>query len=179
VAEPVVYKDAVFSIVDGFRKELTPRIRERLLKEAGVDEAAPKPSYPPSAQDATIKVFSEELFGKLSPDEATFELGRAAMKRYGDGPTKALFPLVRMLGPMKFLKRMPAMFRQTNNFAEVTADVTGPTSYELEHSHAGAYPNYLRGVLQGSGEIIGLKRYTCTVLKYDGQRARYRITWEP
>src|SRR5690348_3377529 len=133
MAEPVVYKDAVFSIVDGFRKELTPRMRARLLEEAGVDEAAPKPAYKPSAQDATIKIFSEELYPGRPPEEATFELGRKAMKRYGESTAaKALFPLVRLLGPMKFLKRMPAMFRQTNNFAEVSVDVTGPTSYEFE-----------------------------------------------
>jgi uncharacterized protein (TIGR02265 family) len=176
----VVYKEAITSTLDAVRSQLTPRIRERLKAEAGFNIDAMSPTYPLTVLDETIRVLSEEFFGGRAPDEATYELGRVALKRYGEGTLgKALFPLVRMLGPMRFLKRLPSLFRQTNNYADVKVEVLSPTSYELDHNEVGRYPHYMRGVMQSAGEVIGLKGHACDLLSYDGHRARYRMRWEP
>jgi uncharacterized protein (TIGR02265 family) len=86
---------------------------------------------------------------------------------------------VRLLGPMRFVKRIPTLFRQTNNYAEVRVSVTGPTSYEIDHNEVGAYPHYFRGVMQGTGEVVGLHGHGCELLSYDGHRGRYRVWWLP
>lgn len=178
--EKVVFREGITSTIDTVRGRLTPRALERLKAEAGFDENERKPSYPLAALDATIKVLAEEFFRAPTLEQSTFELGRAAMKRYGESTLGgAMFSLVRMLGPMRFLKRMPATFRQMNNYAEATLEVTGPTRYELDHNEVGAYPHYMRGIFQGAGELMGLKGHVSELLSYDGHRARYRVHWQP
>jgi uncharacterized protein (TIGR02265 family) len=177
--EKLVHLDALASTIDPFRAQLTPRIRDRLKTEAGFDDSATSATYPMAALDGTIRVISEEFFKGLKPDQATYELGRATLKRYGEGALgKALFGIVRLLGPMKFIKRMPALFRQTNNYADVKIEVKGPTSYEIDHNEVGAYPHYLRGVMQGCADLIGLKGHRAELLSYDGHRGRYLCHWE-
>jgi uncharacterized protein (TIGR02265 family) len=127
-----------------------------------------------------IRVLAEEFFKAPTLEKSTYELGRATLKRYGEGPLgKALFGIVRLIGPIRFVKRMPALFRQTNNYAEVTIEVTGPSSYIIDHNEAGAHPHYLRGIMQGCAELIGLKNHTAELLSYDGHRGRFHCRWEP
>jgi uncharacterized protein (TIGR02265 family) len=178
--DKVVYREALTSTLDAVRAQLTPRIVDRLKREAGFDDKALAPTYPMKVLDETIRVLSEEFFRGRARDEATYELGRLAMKRYGDSTLgKALFPLVRLLGPMRFLKRIPSLFRQSNNYAEVSVEPFGPTGYELNHNEVGQHPHYMRGVIQSTGEILSLKDHACELLSYDGHRARYRVQWQP
>jgi uncharacterized protein (TIGR02265 family) len=178
VQEKVVYREGIVSTVDAVRGQLTPRILERLKTEAGWDEAVKRPTYAIATLDGVVRVLSEELFKGRAPDDAMFTLGVTAMKKY-EGSTlgKALFPLVRLLGPMKFMKRMPALFRQTNNYAEVRVDVTGPSSYIMDHNEVGTIPHYFRGVMQAAGEILKLAGHTCELVEYDGHRAKYKLSW--
>lgn len=179
VEQKLVYKEGITSTVDAVRSRLTAKVRERLEAEAGFDDAALEPTYSISALDSVVKILAQEFFTG-TPEQQQFDLGVVAMKRYGESALgKALFPLIRLLGPMKFLKRTAALFRQTNNYADVKVEVTGPTSYVLDHNEVGSIPEYFRGVLEASGTMIGLKNYRCALLEYDGHRARYRISWDP
>ena len=141
-AEPLVYTDTIKNILTAVEGKVSPRIVERLQREAGVDVKALAASYPLRAHDAMVKVLAEELYPTKSIDEATHELGVSLMARYGDSLLgKALFAVIRMLGPMKVLKRVPEYFKQGNNYADVKIEVTGPSSYVLDHNEVGAWPH--------------------------------------
>ncbi|MBK7861073.1 MAG: DUF2378 family protein [Archangiaceae bacterium] len=171
-------RDAVINMLEANRARLGPRIRERLRNEAGIDEAALKPNYSLAEHDAMVKVFAEELYPGRPLEEATFEVGRSLLANYGRGVLgRALFSVIRLVGPIRILKRVPEYYRMTNNFAEVTISVTGPKSYDLEHNEIGGYPHYMRGSMQGSGELIGLTGYSVELLEYDGHRGRFRVSW--
>ena len=177
-AEKVVYPDAIISTVDAARDKLSPRIMQRLKDEAGYEDGVKRPSYPISTMDRIVKIFAAELYAGVPPDEAQYRVGQLAMKRYGDSTVgKALMPLIRMLGPMRFLKRLPSMFRQANNYADVQVEVTGPTTFLLHHNEVSELPHYFRGVMQASIALIGLKDPQCQLLEYDGHRARYEVSW--
>lgn len=174
-----MYREGIVSTIDAIRDtRLTPALREKLKTEAGYDDDKKLPTYPISALDRTVQLLAADSFPFLPPDEAQFRFGLLAMRRYGESTLgKALFPLVRLLGPMKFLKRMPQLFRQTNNYADVKVEVLSPTSYQFDHNEVSAIPHYFRGVMEASGAMIGLKDYHCTLVEYDGHHARYRIDW--
>lgn len=176
--EKVVYKEAIQNILDANRARLGPRIRDRLRSEAGIEEGALKPSYGVPTHDAVVKILAQELHPGQPLDTALYEVGRAMLNNYGKGVVgRTLFSLIRMVGPMRMIKRIPGYYRMTNNYAEVTIDVTGPTSYELEHNDVGAIPHFWRGTMQGSGDVIGLAGHAVDLLRYDGQRARFKISW--
>src|SRR5687767_9369501 len=122
--EKVVYKDAVTNLLDAFRARIGPRIRERLRVEAGIEETALKPRYPLELHDAAVKILSEELFPGRPFDEATYEVGRGMLSHYGRGVLgRALFSLIRLVGPMRMLKRVPEYYKMSNNYADVKIEV--------------------------------------------------------
>jgi len=165
--------------IDTVRSRLTPRIKARLLSEAGVDEKVSKPSYPFDSLNAVTRVLAEELFPGRSIDEATFELGLLSLKTYGHTVMgAALFAVIRLLGPLKIVKRLPGTFRQFNNYAEVKVEITSEKSWELDHNEVGPYPHMIRGNMQAAGELFGWKGLEVKLLHYDGHRARYRVSWE-
>lgn len=175
----VVYRDGIAPTVDGVRAKLTPRLLDRLRSEAGYDDAVARREYPQAAFDSVVKILAEELYGP-TPDEATFELGQQVMLRYRDSVVgKALFPLIRFLGPMRFLKRMPSFFRQVNNYADVKVTVEGPSTFVMDHNEVGTVPHYFRGIMQGSAAVLGLGSPRCELLSYDGHRGVYRVSWAP
>ena len=171
--EKRVYKDGITPTLDGVRARLHPALHERLRAEAGFDEARPSKDYPLATFDAVVKLLAAELF---EGDEA--RLGVAVLERYQHSLLgKAIFPLIRLIGPMRFLKRVPFAFRQVNNFAEVTVQVTSARSCVIEHNEVGAIPQYFRGVLQTAGDLLCLPAFRCELLDYDGHRARFGISW--
>jgi uncharacterized protein (TIGR02265 family) len=177
--EKLIYREGITNLLDSVRARLGPKVRERLRVEAGIDESALKPSYPLGAHDSAVKVLAEELYPGKPMDDATYEVGRGLMANYGRGVLgRALFSLIRLIGPMRMLKRVPQYFRQTNNYADVKIDVVGPTAYELAHNEVGAWPHFLRGSMQGSGEVIGLDGHAVELLAYDGHAGRFRVSWK-
>ena len=177
VQEKLVYRDGIAPTVDGVRPRLTPQLLARLKTEAGYDDAVAARSYPQAAFDGVVKIIAAELYG-ADPDEATFQLGLQVMMRYRDSVAgKAIFPVIRFLGPMRFLKRIPSFFRLVNNYADVKVDVTGKSTFLMEHNEVGEVPHYFRGVMQGSAAVVGLGRPACELLEYDGHRGKYRVSW--
>ncbi len=176
--ERLVYREGIATVLDAVRPRLNPRIVSRLQAEAGIDAAASRPSYPQASLDALTRILAEELYRGLPVDEATFQLGVACLKHYEHTLLgKALFPVVRLLGPLRVAKRLPGIFRQTNNYADVKVEVTSDRSWELDHNEVGAYPHMIRGNMHGAGELLGWKNHKCELLSYDGHRARYRMSW--
>ena len=176
--EHLVYKEGIATVLDAVRARLTPRILSRLQAEAGIDATASRPSYSLASLNALTRVLAEELYRGLPVDEATYQLGIACLKHYERTLLgRALFPVVRLLGPLRIAKRLPGIFRQTNNYADVKVEVTSDQSWELEHNEVGDYPHMIRGNMQGAGELFGWKNHKCELLSYDGHRARYRVSW--
>lgn len=177
VEEKRVYPEGISPTVDGVRPRLTPAIIARLRTEAGWDEAVKRREYPQATFDGVVKILGAELYG-ADADVATFKLGQQVMLRYKDSTLgKAIFPVIRFLGPMRFLKRMPPMFRQVNNYADVKVDVVGPSAFLMDHNEVGEVPHYFRGIMQGSAEVLSLPGARCELLEYDGHRGRYRVSW--
>ncbi|MBL8958175.1 MAG: DUF2378 family protein [Myxococcaceae bacterium] len=173
----VVYRDGIAPTVEGVRSRLTPQLYERMRTEAGYDDAVAKREYPQSAFDGVVKIIAAELFGN-DLDEGTFQLGLQVMMRYRDSVVgKAIFPIIRFFGPMRFLKRVPSFFRQVNNYAEVKVVVENKSTFTMEHNEVGSVPHYFRGVMHGSAAVVGLQQPKCELLAYDGHRGTYRISW--
>jgi uncharacterized protein (TIGR02265 family) len=177
--DKVVYKEAITNLLEANRARLGPKIRERLRAEAGVDEAALKPSYPIPTHDKVVKILGEELHPGRPQDEQDYEIGRSMMNNYGRGVLgRALFSVIRLVGPMRMMKRVPEYYRMTNNYADVKIDIQTPTMYVLDHNEVGTVPHYWRGTMQGSGEVIGLAGHAVDLLEYDGHRAKFRVSWK-
>lgn len=178
--EKVIYREGISATVNAVRAMLPAGFLERLRTEAGYDHDGAQKQFPIATFDAVVKLLAAQLYPAQGLDDALYELGRTAMTRYGDGAIgKTLFPLIRLLGPVRVLKRIPPLFRATNNFAVVTLEVTGKTSYECEHNEVGSVPHYYRGVMQGAAELLRLPHHQTALLTYDGHRARYRLSWQP
>src|SRR5262245_4320575 len=136
--EKLVYRDGITPTLEGVRARLSPKLHERMRVEAGFDEGSARREYPLATFDAIVKLLATELF---QGDEA--RLGVAVLERYQHSMLgKAIFPLIRLIGPMRFLKRIPAAFRQVNNYADVKVEVTGAKSCVIDHNEVGQVPQY-------------------------------------
>ena len=176
--EKVVYKEGITNFLEAFRPRLGPRIRERLRSEAGVDESTLKPRYPLASHDAVVKILAEELHPGTPYDSATYDVGRALLNHYGRSVLgRAIFSIIRLVGPMRMLKRTPDYYKLTNNYADVKLEVLTEKSYVVDHNEVGAVPHFMRGTLQGSGEVIGLPGHAVELIDYDGHRGRYKVSW--
>ncbi len=176
--DKIVYRDGIVTTIDTVRARLSPRTWQRLASEAGVDEKVSRPSYPFETLNAVIRVLAEELFPGRSIDDATFELGLLSLKTYGHTVMgSALFAIIRLLGPLRIVKRLPTTFRQFNNYADVKIEITSDKSWELDHNEVGLYPHMIRGNMQAAGELFGWHGLHVELLSYDGHRARYRVSW--
>ncbi|MBL8958140.1 MAG: DUF2378 family protein [Myxococcaceae bacterium] len=177
--EKIVYREGISTTIDTVRARLTPRTWERLKTEAGIDEKVSKPSYPIATFDNVTRVLADELFPGRSIEDASFQLGLLALKTYGDTVMGgALFAVIRLLGPLRIVKRLPSTFRQFNNYADVKVEITSERSWELDHNEVGLYPHLIRGNMQSAGELFGWKGLKVELTSYDGHRARYRVSWE-
>jgi uncharacterized protein (TIGR02265 family) len=171
-------KEAFTNLFDAMRSRLNPRSLERMRTEVGVDDKALAPFYPLEKYHHVIKVIAEELYPGRPMDDASYEVGRTLITNYERNVIgKALFAVIRAVGPMRFLKRLPEYYKLNNNYAEVKVEPVGTAGYLLEHNEVGALPHFMRGSMQGAGELLGLKGHAVELVEYDGHRAKFRVTW--
>lgn len=123
--------DVSQAIFEALFSEADATLAEALGRQ-GYDVKAPKTRYPGAVFAACVEAARAHLHPTLPTDEGLRALGRAFVSGFrktilGRVVTSAL-PI---LGPARFLPRMPARFASIRSDATVTVELKGPTTARL------------------------------------------------
>jgi uncharacterized protein (TIGR02265 family) len=172
IFKPVM--EALF--VRGLADRATPAFRARLVK-AGVNVEKLLPGYDYAVFEAGI-IEAVSLFPELSREAALIELGRRMVVANIDANPvgKSLMPLLKLLGPLRAIKRSLSR-RGNENFNVVTFGAETQQSLEVQMSFIGTVPEFAQGTLVGLATALGGKSVTSTLLRYENNTAAYKLEW--
>lgn len=92
-------------------------------------------------------------------------------------PGRAIAPLVRRLGPRRFLKRLPRHMKVSNNFCSGVVTEVSPTSVRLEVSDVGDAPGIFVGSLERMVAWAGGSDVVVTMSAPSLPAATYGVSW--
>lgn len=121
------------------------------LAAAGYDRAAPREGYEATVLLACLAVARRHVYPALDEREAQRALGR----RFVDGFRETILGRVvttalPLLGPARFLPKLPSRFAAVRRDARVDVKMTGPASAELAFVDPVPLGEFFAGVLDGA-----------------------------
>lgn len=143
-------------LVRGYGQRMTPALK-RQLKLDGVDLDKPlAPAYPVEVWMRVVHAVGVHLEGGADL-EAQKKVGARFMAGYFETLLgRSVLPLLKLLGPLRSLRRMTQNFRGGNNFVETKVTEASPTDVTLWMNHCLAgNPGFVMGLLQHGLERIG------------------------
>ena len=156
-AAGVIYRHTVEAFVERvlLRRGLLSLEFDRELKALGIDASRPK-ELNLDAWLKLLKASARRLSPGRSEADALEDVGREMLRGYIDGLVgKALFMVLRLVGPRRAMLRMAENFQTADSITSVTARELTATSVELEFRPSFGIPTYTSGVLL---EAMGLLR---------------------
>jgi uncharacterized protein (TIGR02265 family) len=152
--EPLVFAASYESLIRALGPALDARARAR-FREHGVDFDKPlAPAYPLTTWVKSLEVACELLAPGQPRDAQSHIVGRRIVLSFTETTVgKALFALLRIMGPHRGLERMRRSLRMSNNYSETPLE-QGPEGYEL-WCNLVTFPHYYRGLFEAGLESVG------------------------
>ncbi|MBL8916114.1 MAG: DUF2378 family protein [Archangium sp.] len=162
-----------------FRKRLTPALIAE-LKALGVNIEKPfNPAYTVETWASVINACSRHIYPELSLPDASWKLGRDTVDGFAHTMIgKALFTMMKLIGPARSLERSMRSYASTNNYTKVTLQRTGPTSYDFGLNEKHTLPQYDMGVVEWLLQMCGAKNVSVTLTTHDAEGFMAQLTWE-
>lgn len=176
--QPVVFAHTAEGL---FWKTLRPRIDPALktkLAALGADLDGRPKDVPRDAWEQMLRATVESLYPTLPPDAGYFELGCSLLRGYNETLTgKALLSVLRVLGPMRGLKRMTTNLKMGNNYNQLRLVEHGPARVEVWVNECNGNPHYVRGVIFEGLRFAGAKDVRVEARGFDGHACTYDLSW--
>ena len=91
---------------------------------------------------------------------------------------RAVFGILKLIGPMKGLQRMERNFRSGNNYVSTRFTQLGPTAAEVWVSDVHEHPGFDAGIILGGGKLLGAKNFAVAIAAVEGGSCTYRVSWD-
>ena len=179
MTEGVIYRHTVEAFTQQvlLRRGLLSLEFDRELKALGFDASRPKETSLP-VWIAMLKACAARVSPGLPEVEGLEEVGREMLRGYVDGLVgKALFMVLRLIGPRRALLRMMENYRTADSLTTVKATEKGPTSIELEFNSSFGVPTYIRGLLSESVIQMRAHEPKVEVLDLASGATRFTVSW--
>jgi uncharacterized protein (TIGR02265 family) len=119
------------------------------------------------------------LWPNLPPEEGGFRLGRTLIEGYEQTLMgQALIGMVRLLGPLRTVRRATTNLRNGNTYSEAKHIELAPNRHEVWINECNGNPGYIRGVLFGAIERSGAKNLKLETKSFDGHAATFTVSWD-
>lgn len=179
MAEKLVFESSIEGLfIRGLGERVTPQLKAE-LKTLGLDlDRKLPPAVTRQTWYATIEAVVRHLYPDLPRAEAHRDLGQRMME--GIEHTffgRAMAPAVKMLGPRRLLKRVPANMKTANNFSIGVMTELAPTSMKLVVDDVGDAPEIFRGSLERMVAWAGGRDVQVAVDAPHLPVATYVVTW--
>ncbi len=178
-AEKLVFESALEGLYRrALRGKLTPELVAE-LKQLGLDlgRALP-PAVPRDVWFASIELTVKHLYPATPRAEALRDLGGAMMRGIEETLFgKAMAPAVRLLGPRRLLKRLPANVKSANNFSTGVLTEVSANSMRFEVDDNGTAPELFQGSIEHMLRWAGATQVKVTVEPSTPPAASFLISW--
>ncbi len=168
--------DALFS--KDFRSRVTPQL-EQALATRGVRLDRPfNPAYPVEVWASVLSLSAQHLFTQDSVPEAYRKLGRSTVVGFGETFIgKALFPLLRLIGPVRALDRAARSYASTNNYTKVVLTQMTPSCFDFYLNEKHTLPEYDMGVVEEMLTHLHVPSPRVTLKTQDTEGFTMRLEW--
>ena len=175
-----VYAQVVEGLLaHGLSGRVSPRLKAR-LREAGVDLDRPLlPTYPVGLWLRCLHLIVEETWPGLPPEQAFPRLAAAHVEGYGRTLIgRAVYGVMRLLGPRRLVLRLPQTLRATDNYTRVELVERDATTFEMRMNSELPCPGYSESLFESLLRVGGAESPRATVLTQGGGSTTYLLTWK-
>ncbi len=177
----LVYVQVVEGLLQhGLHGKVSPRLKQR-LRQAGIDLDRPlMPAYPVPLWMHCLSVIIEETYPGVPREQAFRQLAETHVQGYGRTVIgRAVYGVMRLLGPRRLVQRLPQTLRATDNYTEVELLERGPTTYEMRMNSALDTPGYVEALFEAMMRVGGAEspKVTQTHWSPDVPTSTYLLTW--
>ncbi|WP_426756626.1 DUF2378 family protein [Myxococcus sp. Y35] len=179
LSQRLVYVQVVEGLLEhGLRGRVSPRLKHR-LRQAGIDLDRPLlPAYPVPLWERCLAVIIEETFPGVPREEAFRQLAERHVEGYGRTMVgRAVYGVLRLLGPRRLVQRLPQTLRATDNYTEVELTELGPTSYAMKMNSRLDAPGYAETLFECFLRLGGANSPRVTRAGEDAESTTYLLTW--
>lgn len=173
----VVFGHTMDALLERCAKELSQEGWDELSR-LGVDKDKRLPAYEFQRWCQAVSFLASQLHPQLPLGDAEFQLGSDFIERYAETLIgRALFAVLRILGPQRILRRMARSFRTGTNFT--TADLTEETDTGALLRIASIEPRarFTHGLLARGLQLAGIQGVKVDIAAIVGEAATYRVSW--
>ncbi|AKQ69539.1 hypothetical protein A176_006451 [Myxococcus hansupus] len=179
LAQRLVYVQVVEGLLEhGLRGRVSPRLKHR-LRQAGIDLDRPLlPAYPVPLWMQCLNVIVEESFPGLSREDAFRQLAERHIEGYGRTLVgRAVYGVMRLLGPRRLVQRLPQTLRATDNYTEVELLEQGPTTFTMRMNSVLDAPGYAESLFESLLRLGGAEAPRVSRTHVAADSTTYLITW--
>ena len=170
--------------VEGFfkralRGRMTPELKQE-LRALGIAADGPfLAAYSIDVWMKGVRLTAATLYPELTFEQAAWRLGEDFVNGFAETTIgRAVFALLRLMGPMKALARIERNFRTGNNYITARFTQLGPTSAEIRLNEVHGEPWFNAGILKGGGKLVGAKDMVVEYTLPEGGGCTYRCRWD-
>lgn len=178
-AVPLVFAhsvEALFITAMGSKIDADCRAR---LKQQGLDlDRKLLPAYEYAMVDRCIDLVTASAFPGKTEAEGAWLMGEAQVVGYQETFVgRALFGVLRLLGPKRILHRLTHSWRSGNNFIETRVTELAPTRFELWVNQVGTHPEFSQAVISTAMRLAGHGQVQVEILEFVYPTCRYLVSW--
>jgi uncharacterized protein (TIGR02265 family) len=166
-----------------FRMALGTRLSaaaQQSLCEAGLDLSRRLlPAYSHDTWKRCLAIAADDLYPRVPRPEAWRRLGSELILGVSQTAMgRAMSSVARMLGPLRWLRRLQHTLRGLDNVVEVQLRELSPTACELHLNEVMDQPGFYQGVLEACLTQAGARQVRARVIRREGAGATLHVEWE-
>lgn len=164
--------------ITGLRGRLTPALKAA-LKAEGLDlDQKLKPAYPFDVWTRCCLTAARHVFPDESTEAGLRRLGESVVEGFSSGFLgRALFGVVRVLGPARALQRTRQNFRSGNNYSDATVTRLDGNKHEVWMNEPGPTRYVCQGIILAGLREMGVSNPSVTVARFDDASVWFHIDW--
>lgn len=178
--DKIIFDQAIEGLfIRALGPKMTSRCKAR-LKEAGLDlDQKLLGRYPLEQFQKFVAIAAAELYAGVPRTTADRLMGGLMLEGYGQTLFgRAVLGLLRLMGPLRSLRRLDQNFRAVNNFTESVVKELGPTSVEYWVNELTISPHFTTGLLAAGMQVTGAKDIHVEHVPRPGPGATFLIRWK-
>jgi uncharacterized protein (TIGR02265 family) len=181
MAEQVVFSSVMEALFPAeVRRSLSAPARER-LRQLGLDLDRPfHPAYPIGVWAEAVRMLEKERYPQLPTDAAQQQLGEDFMNQYAETlVAKALFALLRVMGPRRAMHRLARNFKSGGSDVEVSVRELAPDHFEIRFQHILVPAAHYLGMMLAASRHSGASNVRGRILETTADACALDIRWGP
>jgi uncharacterized protein (TIGR02265 family) len=175
--EPRVAFASLFESLERILAPVRDASVDARLRELGIDFNRLLPAYPVEVWYSGIELAMSRFDPALTFEQKQNHFGVRLVQTYGDTLVgKAMYGMMRLIGPERSILRATRSFRTAVNFLDTSYVTHGPRDFELTLNEV-VFPHRYPGFFETALSVAGAKDVRVELTRLTDTHASYRARW--